>query len=756
MAVRRSLSASQPVEFDGLALLQEQTNFLASSSAADINTTSYLKIKLAAQQRRTAQRNYYNHPQAFVFSSSGSRHGDHGMQIASHPVNGATFSTNERPEPGRVGLTRMEVSHAENVHPSSRQASREKRRQTSGTAEDLATLDELMRMEVDGGDRSGSTSTEGRRPPGVMAPPPSSLRPGGPRPNSTRGRAEVEHRMEPPMRYTSEAPALHPPVETPLSVAASHPRAVATHPTSLSPSEMAEMEVESSRYAAVAEQRARPVSDRLAQSSRWMEHSDMPAVSSRRGIRKEGERGRPLPLGSSLPNVPHQSFPTALPSFSPAVTASFSPGGPGMVVVERSLGSMPEVLHTSTSSSPSCLLSHPAGGVPSSSSRAPRMGERVQGEPEGVHPLSEALMNVLGRSRSASSTRLEKAKPLSPSPFPPQETENRKEHPSAPAPILVGEASGTRAPLPPPLNGSLLHRAVLPADARIEGQHAIASSSLPGEESSYRRGIDEGESSRLHRSNDHSLDGRHVGKESGTSPLAIPQQMARATRRIDPYRVFRNSEEGQKRTHEDEEEEEFQKNRGWEEKERRERGGPERAVRHHEEDTSSTEPHRPSFSSSSLPLDAVPAVATGAYPHMEEPEVMEVTLVTCEWCGRRFAEERVDRHRIACAKQSKLNAIRQKNLRSAQASQRGRGQPSLYPGVSPAGYEYSPSKDSHIATAAGGTSDWRKQSLKLRGALNGLDLVEDDRVECPYCHRRFAADTAARHVPSCKDRMNKR
>lgn len=31
----------------------------------------------------------------------------------------------------------------------------------------------------------------------------------------------------------------------------------------------------------------------------------------------------------------------------------------------------------------------------------------------------------------------------------------------------------------------------------------------------------------------------------------------------------------------------------------------------------------------------------------------------------------------------------------------------------------------------------------------------DDYEECPYCGRRFAPDTAARHIPICKNVMNK-
>jgi hypothetical protein len=67
---------------------------------------------------------------------------------------------------------------------------------------------------------------------------------------------------------------------------------------------------------------------------------------------------------------------------------------------------------------------------------------------------------------------------------------------------------------------------------------------------------------------------------------------------------------------------------------------------------------------------------------------------------------------------------------------------------------------------------WRQQSEALKAAMHvsrqleaakacGEDLrtvqldtgpeLPDDRVPCPHCGRRYAADVAERHVPRCKD-----
>jgi len=174
--------------------------------------------------------------------------------------------------------------------------------------------------------------------------------------------------------------------------------------------------------------------------------------------------------------------------------------------------------------------------------------------------------------------------------------------------------------------------------------------------------------------------------------------------------------------------------------------------------------------STSVRLDRIPAVASGEAPVFDGPEVMDVTLVPCDCCGRRFAEDRVQRHRAMCEKQKKQGWMRQKPHRAAHALQQGRLRPPSIGGGSVGGVfgdHASSSREPYggggnaigspssiSSTRAKGKSDWRKQSLHLRGALNGVDLVEDDRVACPHCHRRFAEDTAVRHIPLCRERMD--
>ncbi len=74
--------------------------------------------------------------------------------------------------------------------------------------------------------------------------------------------------------------------------------------------------------------------------------------------------------------------------------------------------------------------------------------------------------------------------------------------------------------------------------------------------------------------------------------------------------------------------------------------------------------------------------------------------------------------------------------------------------------------------AAARAPKWRQQSEQLKAAMRanrqlaaakarGEDLrtvqldtgpeLPDDRVPCPHCGRRYAADVAQRHIPKCKD-----
>ncbi|TPP50871.1 zinc-finger of a C2HC-type family protein [Leishmania donovani] len=91
--------------FDGRSLLSEQTKLLRESTPADINFIQFLKLRLSAQQRATAQRNYWQRVQREAADSMNPNtarwQGRGGIPASAAPIStaaassveGASFST---------------------------------------------------------------------------------------------------------------------------------------------------------------------------------------------------------------------------------------------------------------------------------------------------------------------------------------------------------------------------------------------------------------------------------------------------------------------------------------------------------------------------------------------------------------------------------------------------------------------------------------------------------------------------------------
>ncbi|KAH9592988.1 hypothetical protein LSM04_002482 [Trypanosoma melophagium] len=176
-----------------------------------------------------------------------------------------------------------------------------------------------------------------------------------------------------------------------------------------------------------------------------------------------------------------------------------------------------------------------------------------------------------------------------------------------------------------------------------------------------------------------------------------------------------------------------------------------------------------------------------------EPEGVDEPLKPCPHCGRQFfAISRWPRHVAVCEQRQQQQqrkslkgtgtgtAQRVYDARAHRLSQIYAGenitpisvsQDSKEPLISSrgkAGSALASTRNSKSTNTEKKTSKWRKQRAQLRQALqlnsgrshdtnknddSDGDLFEDDRVSCPSCGRRFAAATAERHIPFCKQRQ---
>eukprot|EP01017_Pseudomicrothorax_dubius_P038546 TRINITY_DN5791_c0_g2_i3.p1 TRINITY_DN5791_c0_g2~~TRINITY_DN5791_c0_g2_i3.p1 ORF type:complete len:611 (+),score=103.21 TRINITY_DN5791_c0_g2_i3:105-1937(+) len=132
-------------------------------------------------------------------------------------------------------------------------------------------------------------------------------------------------------------------------------------------------------------------------------------------------------------------------------------------------------------------------------------------------------------------------------------------------------------------------------------------------------------------------------------------------------------------------------------------------------------------------------------------------LNPCRICGRSFANDRLAKHEAICQKASAKNAKHEAKVKAKQRELEMKQQK---------GTKFEVKKK----------SNWRAQhedfvqnlrymrNMKQVQAAGGdirsmppppSSKMSDDRVPCPHCGRKFAEETAMRHIPKCKDTINK-
>lgn len=136
-------------------------------------------------------------------------------------------------------------------------------------------------------------------------------------------------------------------------------------------------------------------------------------------------------------------------------------------------------------------------------------------------------------------------------------------------------------------------------------------------------------------------------------------------------------------------------------------------------------------------------------------------LQECPNCGRNFAADRIDKHVNVCGGEKKRKVFDSTKMRvqgteaASFVLNKKRGAPKPEPKVKPNNWRTKHQEfiqAIRYAKAAG-------QIEKSGGSLANLPpppvSTNPDYEQCPYCNRRFNQTAAARHIPKCKDTVNK-
>lgn len=145
--------------------------------------------------------------------------------------------------------------------------------------------------------------------------------------------------------------------------------------------------------------------------------------------------------------------------------------------------------------------------------------------------------------------------------------------------------------------------------------------------------------------------------------------------------------------------------------------------------------------------------------------------VPCPNCGRKFNPDRLPVHMKSCNKMKKRSIFNSKNKRVAE----GMGKFETPTKKSQQNKSSTTKQKSKTTTKSEKSAKWKRDHNELMKAIKMSRLIKkveqeggdiskipvapsepnEDFVECKYCYRRFAPNTAERHIPKCKDMINR-
>ena len=140
--------------------------------------------------------------------------------------------------------------------------------------------------------------------------------------------------------------------------------------------------------------------------------------------------------------------------------------------------------------------------------------------------------------------------------------------------------------------------------------------------------------------------------------------------------------------------------------------------------------------------------------------------VECRYCGRRFASDRIDKHESICAtasrKRKKFDAKKQRlsgteaaAYQRAASKQPARPQKEMINGKP----KYKVEHENLVAALRAARKYSAYEDAKAKGLAVGpppempkMQEVPDDRIQCPYCGRKFGEEQYARHERFCSSK----
>ena len=132
--------------------------------------------------------------------------------------------------------------------------------------------------------------------------------------------------------------------------------------------------------------------------------------------------------------------------------------------------------------------------------------------------------------------------------------------------------------------------------------------------------------------------------------------------------------------------------------------------------------------------------------------------VACSICGRKFAPDRIEAHERACqASASRKKKVFDSSKMRVQGTEAAQFQGMSHEEPKKKKVDFRKQHEQLVANMRAARQVQQYEDDRAKGkavgpppALPKYEMPDDDRVECPYCGRKFGAEAAERHIPFCE------